>query len=287
MSYLERIYTCNNADLAGYYPWLIGQVSYGWVSPEFTQYLQQWPEIFCLNDQVLNLNPAFTDYTARTLATAPVLRTLYEQGVIDTWVNESYPVTLSFGGHAEMEIERAASNFLGIKTFGIHLNGLVKKQDGIYVWVGTRSLDKPFWPGKLDQMVAGGLPVGISLMDNVIKESQEEANIPMNLAQNAQWVGTIDYQQQSWRGLENSTIYIYDLWLPENFIPKNTDGEVINFQLLSLAEIAYLTENTDYFKDNCNLVNIDLLLRTGMLNSKHPDYAAIRDALYNSGKRDT
>ncbi len=287
MSYLERIYTCNNADLAGYYPWLIGQVSYGWVSPEFTQYLQQWPEIFCLNDQVLNLNPALTDYTARTLATAPVLRTLYEQGVIDTWVNESYPVTLSFGGHAEMEIERAASNFLGIKTFGIHLNGLVKKQDGIYVWVGTRSLDKPFWPGKLDQMVAGGLPVGISLMDNVIKESQEEANIPMNLAQNAQWVGTIDYQQQGWRGLENSTIYIYDLWLPENFIPKNTDGEVINFQLLSLAEIAYLTENTDYFKDNCNLVNIDLLLRTGMLNSKHPDYAAIRDALYNAGKRDT
>ena len=287
MSYLEHIYTCNNADLAGYYPWLIGQVSYGWVSPEFTQYLQQWPEIFCLNDQVLNLNPALTDYTARTLATAPVLRTLYEQGVIDTWVNESYPVTLSFGGHAEMEIERAASNFLGIKTFGIHLNGLVKKQDGIYVWVGTRSLDKPFWPGKLDQMVAGGLPVGISLMDNVIKESQEEANIPMNLAQNAQWVGTIDYQQQSWRGLENSTIYIYDLWLPENFIPKNTDGEVINFQLLSLAEIAYLTENTDYFKDNCNLVNIDLLLRTGMLNSKHPDYAAIRDALYNAGKRDT
>ncbi len=287
MSYLERIYTCNNADLAGYYPWLIGQVSYGWVSPEFTQYLQQWPEIFCLNDQVLNLNPALTDYTARTLATAPVLRTLYEQGVIDTWVNESYPVTLSFGGHAEMEIERAASNFLGIKTFGIHLNGLVKKQDGIYVWVGTRSLDKPFWPGKLDQMVAGGLPVGISLMDNVIKESQEEANIPMNLAQNAQWVGTIDYQQQSWRGLENSTIYIYDLWLPENFIPKNTDGEVINFQLLSLAEIAYLTENTDDFKDNCNLVNIDLLLRTGMLNSKHPDYAAIRDALYNAGKRDT
>ncbi len=287
MSYLEHIYTCNNADLAGYYPWLIGQVSYGWVSPEFTQYLQQWPEIFCLNDQVLNLNPALTDYTARTLATAPVLRTLYEQGVIDTWVNESYPVTLSFGGHAEMEIERAASNFLGIKTFGIHLNGLVKKQDGIYVWVGTRSLDKPFWPGKLDQMVAGGLPVGISLMDNVIKESQEEANIPMNLAQNAQWVGTIDYQQQGWRGLENSTIYIYDLWLPDDFFPKNTDGEVINFQLLSLAEIAYLTENTDYFKDNCNLVNIDLLLRTGMLNSKHPDYAAIRDALYNAGKRDT
>lgn len=287
MSYLKRIYTCNNADLAGYYPWLIGQVAYGWVSPEFTKYLQQWPEIFCLNDQVLNLNPALTDYTARTLAIAPVLRTLHEQGVIDTWVNESYPVTLSFGGHAEMEVERAASNFLGIKTFGIHLNGLVKKQDGIYVWVGTRSLDKPFWPGKLDQMVAGGLPVGMSLMENVIKESQEEANVPMNLAENAQWVGTIDYQQQGWRGLENSTIYIYDLWLPENFIPKNTDGEVINFQLLSLAEIAYLTENTDDFKDNCNLVNIDLLLRTGMLNSKHPDYAAIRDALYNAGKRDT
>ena len=184
-------------------------------------------------------------------------------------------------------MERAATNYLGVKTFGIHVNGLVRKADGIHVWVGTRSLDKPFWPGQLDQMVAGGQPVGLGLQENVIKEAQEEANIPTELAAQAQSVGTISYRQEGHRGLDNSTIYVYDLWLPEDFVPENTDGEVIGFQLMSVAELARLTETTEDFKDNCNLVNIDLLLRMGVINRQHPEYAAIINALYDAGNQET
>ena len=61
------------------------------------------------------------------------------------------------------------------------LMGLVKKSDGIYIWIARRTKDKPFWPGKLDQMVAGGQPAKISLFENVVKESAEEANIPEKL----------------------------------------------------------------------------------------------------------
>jgi hypothetical protein len=103
------------------------------------------------------------------------------------------------------------------------------------------------------------------------------------LAQYAQAQGSITYRQQGWRGVDNSTIYVYDLWLPEDFVPENTDGEVIDFELMPLAQMADLTENTEEFKDNCNLVNIDLLLRLGFINQNHPDYAAICSALY---KRD-
>lgn len=283
MSYLERIQACNNFDPTHYRTLLIGGKAYGQVHPAFAEWLANWPEVFTVTAAHVALDARLADYALRTEAVAPVFRALYEDGVIDTWVEEAYPVTLSFGGHAELEIERAATQFLGVKTFGVHLNGLVKKADGVHVWVGTRSLDKPFWPGKLDQMVAGGQPVGLGLLENVIKEAQEEANISAQLARQAQAAGTLDYRQEGWRGLDNSTIHVYDLWLPEDFTPENTDGEVIGFELLPLAEVAYLTEATEEFKDNCNLVNIDLLLRMGLITPQHPEYAAILNGLYNVG----
>ena len=282
MSYLERIHACNNVSPERYRPLLINDTTYGQVQPGFANHLREWPEVFCVTENTVTLNPKLNNYASRTETVAPVLHTLYQQGVIDTWVEEAYPVTLSFKGHTVMEVERAATPFLGIKTFGIHVNGLVRKADGIQVWIGTRTLSKPFWPGKLDQMVAGGQPVGMGLLENVIKEAEEEAGIPGTLACQAQFVGTVSYRQQGWRGLDNSTIYIYDLWLPEHFLPENTDGEVTGFELMPLAKLAHLTETTDAFKDNCNLVNIDLLLRLGWLNEHHPDYTVLRESLYSA-----
>lgn len=281
MSYLARIRACNNFEPSAYVPWRIQQTTYGYIPPSFAARLTAWPEVFVSRADAVYLHPALSDYQSRTEAVAAVMWQLHQQAIIDSWVNERYAVNLEFEQTPLLAMERAATSFFGLKTYGVHINGLVRKADGIYVWVGTRALDKPFWPGKLDQMVAGGQPMGLSLLDNVIKESQEEANIPLSLAQQAQAVGHVRYQQQGKRGLDNSTIYIYDLWLPEDFIPENTDGEVIHFQLMPLAEIARLTEHTTEFKDNCNLVNIDLLLRLGYLNAQHPEYQAIQQALYH------
>lgn len=282
MSYLDRIYACNNFEPTDYLALLIDQQVYGQIKPAFAEQLAPWADVFTITDHAVVLNPTLTDYASRTAAVAPIFRALHEQGVIDSWVAEAYPITHHFGGHAELEIERAATNFMGVKTFGIHVNGLVQTAKGVEVWVGTRALDKPFWPGKLDQMVAGGQPVGLGLLENVIKESQEEANIPLALAQQAKAIGTIPYRQQGWRGLDNSTIYVYDLWLPEDFVPENTDGEVIAFERLPLAEIARMTETSEDFKDNCNLVNIDLLLRMGLITAQHAEHAAILKALYTA-----
>lgn len=283
MSYLERIQVCNNFEPDDYWAWKIDNTVYGWIHSNFLEYLAQWPEVWRITNQDVHLNPKLADYAVRSETVNEILRKLYDQGVIDTWVNEAYPVTLGFDDPNIMEIERAGASFLGIKTFGIHVNGLVRKADGIYVWVGTRTWEKPFWPGKLDQMVAGGQPANLGLMDNLLKEAQEEANIPGVLAQQAIAVGSLDYQQVTSRGLDNSTIYLYDLWLPEDFVPENTDGEVIQFELLPLQEVARLTETTQEFKDNCNLVNINLLLRMKMLTPQHPEYTAILTSM-NMGK---
>jgi len=78
------------------------------------------------------------------------------------------------------------------------------------------------------------------------------------------------------------TLFNYDLWLPEDFIPENTDGEVEEFILMPIAEMAQLTETTSEFKDNCNLVNIDLLIRLNLINNSHQDYHEIVEQLYAS-----
>jgi len=43
----------------------------------------------------------------------------------------------------------------------------------------------------LDHIVAGGIPFGLSLIDNVVKECGEEANIPEELAKLSKSAGTM------------------------------------------------------------------------------------------------
>ena len=282
MSYLDRIKYCNNWKPDHYLPWIIEGDIYGWVRPAFAQLLQDdWSDLFTISDQQLLLNPLLNTYQERTDQLAPVIRELHQRGVIDTWVNENYPVNHQFAEQGMLEIERAATLYFGAASYGVHLNGLVKKADGIYVWVAIRARDKPFFPGMLDQMVAGGQPVGMGLLENMLKEAAEEAAFPVSIARDMTQVGQISYAQEVERGVDRSTIYIFDLWLPEDFEPENTDGEVDEFRLLPIEEVMALTENTTEFKDNCNLVNIDLFLRLKLLTETHADYPLILQQMYH------
>lgn len=281
MSYLDKIQHCKQSNLESYLPFNVDSEQYGWIKKSFAEHLKGWKDIFQITDAAVIFNPEISTYQARSDAIAPVLTKLHQQTIIDTWVGEPYPVNHEYGKKGVMQIERAAALYFGTQCYGVHVNGLVKKQDGIYVWIAVRAKDKPFYPGQLDQVVAGGQPVGISLMDNVIKESQEEANIPKTMASQAQARGYLSYQMETSRGIESSTLFNFDCWLPEGFIPENTDGEVDSFQLVSMEELAELTEHTNKFKTNCNLTNMDLLIRSGVIDDKHPDYDEITRLLYS------
>jgi hypothetical protein len=67
-------------------------------------------------------------------------------------------------------------------------------------------------------------------------------------------------------------LYCYDLEVPADFVPRNTDGEVESFHLLPLDEVARLVAQTDEFKLNCNLVVIDFLIRHGWVDPSSPAY---------------
>lgn len=52
---------------------------------------------------------------------------------------------------------------------GVHINGYVETPSGLELWVARRSRSKATWPGKLDHIVAGGQPAGMTCAANVIK----------------------------------------------------------------------------------------------------------------------
>ena len=162
------------------------------------------------------------------------------------------------------------------------MNGYVKKSDGLYMWVAKRASDKPTYPGMLDNMVAGGQPIGIGLHANVIKEAQEEAGIPAELSSCAVAAGMISYTHQLADWLKPDQMFCYDLELPDDFTPNNTDGEVERFALWPIDKLIDTVRNTFDFKYNCNLVIIDFLIRHGMLTPDiEPDYVTLCRKLSN------
>ncbi len=265
MSYLARIAACNQYDLSHFLPLNIGTQRYGWIKPKTADLLLEFPQCFIAQGNGIALHPQLQDYASRTRAVDAVVHALAARGVITGWRNERYPVTLDLAAHAVMEIERAAVPLLGLRAFGVHINGLVERKDGLFLWVARRAADKPTFPGMLDHIAAGGQPVGLSLRENVTKECAEEAGIPEAMAAQAQLIRSVRYCVETPNTLKPDTIYIYDLWLPEDFVPRNTDGEVADFELWPLDRVAREVAQTTHFKPNCNLVIIDLLLRQDRL----------------------
>lgn len=280
MSYLERIRQCNQYDLDRCLPFYIGHEQLGWVDKSFIQHLVAHDQVFDVSDDALRFHASLNSLEARSEAIQPILWSLHQQGIIDTWVGELYPIVKAFEETPRLLIERASTHYFGVKSFGVHINGLVNKGGETYIWIAKRAVDKPFWPGMLDQMVAGGQPFGISLIDNVVKECEEEADIPAEVACKAELTAELHYCSQGSRGINPDTLYVYDLWLPEDFVPRNTDGEVDSFELWSLDKLRDVTEHSGEFKDNCNLVNIDLLIRKGLIIETHEDFAQIKAELY-------
>ncbi|MCU7855465.1 MAG: NUDIX domain-containing protein, partial [Candidatus Thiodiazotropha sp. (ex Lucinoma borealis)] len=179
-------------------------------------------------------------------------------------------------------VDRATASYLGLRAYGQHLNGFVRSEKGLKLWIARRAADRRVFPDCLDNMVAGGLPHNLSLAENLRKECMEEASVPATLANRAVSVGALTYCRETPAGLRPDTLYCYDLELPCDFKPQNSDGEVAEFMLLPVLEVARLVSETDEFKLNCNLVVIDFLLRHGIINPETPGYLDLVQGLHEN-----
>ena len=121
------------------------------------------------------------------------------------WRDELYPI---YGDSKNptgvaFVMERCATPLFGVLTFGVHLNGFIRTEQGqLKIWIAKRAKEKPTWPGWLDNTVAGGIPYKLSAMETVVKEAMEEASLPIEIAKKAVPVGAISYFIETQKGLQ-------------------------------------------------------------------------------------
>ena len=283
MSFLDRIRTCNRYAPENFRPLLVGTRTAGWIKREFARQLSRWPRVFVVEEAAVRLHAALDTPALRTEAVDRVVETLHAEGLIRHRHPEFYPVTAD--GRRDrplMLINRAAAPWFGIRAFGQHLNGYVSTGDGLMMWISRRSASKWNFPNKLDNLVAGGLPHDLSPAENLRKECFEEAGIAPELADRARPVGTVSYCVETRVGLKPDVMYCYDLELPADFRPVSQDGEVEEFRLLPVEEVAEIVRDSESFKMNCDLVVIDFLVRHGLIGPEHEDYLELVTGLRRS-----
>ena len=250
----RHLAACNNATLPGSrIPVQLGSATVGYLDPALL------PHVLRLggasHGNAVAIDPARLAPLARTLADAGHYR----------WRNEAFDVRGEPDGPVLATIDRGALPAFGIQAVGVHLNALVDREDGPLLWVARRAKDKLLDPGKLDHLVAGGVPAGYSPAQALVKEAEEEAGLPAALLDGAVHRAVIDYAMQRPEGLRRDRVHSYDVVLPASFIPEPRDGEVEAFELLPLADVLARVRGTDDFKFNVNLVLIDLFTRLGLL----------------------
>lgn len=279
MTFLRHITACNTHDLSRYRPVFVAGQRVGLVREELYRRLCTFGDPFGQVDDGIALLDRYPTAQARTAAMRDAVDRLVGEGAVPPPRGEDYPVLTRWGAEPLMLIDRAAVPCFGVKSFGVHVNGFVRRADGIHLWVGKRAMDRGVAPGQYDNLVAGGQPAGLSLMDNLLKEGDEEASLPPALCRRAVPVGHISYLMENHVGLKNDTLFCFDLELPPDFVPRNTDGEVERFELWPLDRVADSVARTDDWKFNVNLVVIDFLIRHGWLTPDHPDYLALGQGL--------
>jgi len=279
---IRKVQQVNSYTMSDFVPLHLENRGIGCVHNSFRHKLEKYSGIFLMDHarNVMSLHHSLQTYQDRTDAVGLVMTDLKEQGLIKGWRGELMPCVTAFDEEPLLAVERAVIPVLGFKGYGVHMNAYTKDKSGKKkLWVAKRSLDKPTWPGKLDHLAAGGQPLGMTPIDNMVKEAWEEAGIPEELARQAACVGALSYRQQLGTGedgralgIKRDTLFCFDLELPEDFEPVAMDGEVESFQLMDIDDVIYQVVCTDNFKPNCNLVIVHWLVRHGYMQPHERRY---------------
>ncbi|MBM9888045.1 MULTISPECIES: NUDIX hydrolase [Deefgea] len=219
----------------GLSPFLINARQYGWLERETIQALQQFSDLWHFSNGQVELRDK---HPAEQLQAAA--QYLHQQGFILGWRNENYGVYSedareeSDFKHALCALERASFRRFGFLSRAVHINAYYP--DGT-LCLGVRANNKSIDPNKLDNMAAGGIPLGESIYDCAIRELAEEAGAPLQIAKFIQFAEIIHTRRNESDGTHNEILYCYDLALPDDFVPHNQDGEVAEFHRLRPSEV--------------------------------------------------
>jgi thiamine pyrophosphokinase len=275
----RHVEACNNiASPAALIPFRIADAQVGWLGAELARALAFFPRDLHFDATGVALAARLRGEAARTVALERIAASLAARGHFKLR-GEAFDIRAEPAGPVLARLDRGALPPFGLISQGVHLNGFVRRPDGLHLWVGWRSKHKPVAPGQLDNIVAGGIPAGLDAERTLVKEAEEEASLPAGLATRAVPAGRVSYVMSNEEGLRRDVLHLYDLELPESFIPRPHDDEVERFELLPAAEVLRIAAETDRVKFNVNLVLIDFALRHGLVAYAEGETTRLRAAL--------
>ena len=129
----------------------------------------------------------------------------------------------------------------------------------ILIHFGKRSGKLNSFPKHLDNAIAGGQPVKLSILDNLKKEAFEEAGLKgekLNLLKKG---STVHYNHNNKDRLISGIIFNYHLQKEIGMNLKNIDGEVEQFISLPIFDIYQILEKK-ILKPNCIIPILDFLI---------------------------
>ncbi len=270
-AFLRHVEACNNhPGLHLLRPWRIEGAVAGYLAPAHAAQLATLPGWQEAEGALDFVAPA----AARSATLAAAAAAL---GARDR--RELFDVRHTPEGAALAVLDRGAIPVFGVIGQGVHVNGLVRRADGLHVWIGWRSKTKSVAPGQLDNLVAGGTPAGLDAFECLVKEAEEEASIPADLARQAREVARISYVMQVPEGTRRDVMHVYDLDLPESFTPQPNDNEVERFELWPIGRLFAQVRDAGQVKFNVNLALVDLFLREGLIDPGSTTGQALRQGL--------
>lgn len=279
----RHIEACNNiASPAHLIPFRLGTQQVGWLGAELARALTFFPRDMHFDRDGVTLSARLRGESQRTVALQRIARALADRGHF-RWRDEAFDLRAEPAGPVLARLDRGALPPFGVISQGVHVNGYVMREDGPHLWLGHRSRQKPVAPGQLDNIVAGGIPAGLTPEQCLVKEAEEEASLPADLAARAAPAGRVSYVMANDEGLRRDVLHIYDLDLPEGVTPRPNDDEVERFELMPAREALRRVAETDEVKFNVNLVLIDFALRHALLDLTPAETSRLRAALDQVG----
>jgi 8-oxo-dGTP pyrophosphatase MutT (NUDIX family) len=235
--------------------------------------LRAWPDAFELLAAADGAPRALVLRLAAGVRDARLARIharLRADGLIAGWRDEPYPLRDRAGGEHGI-IECAASRFWGTLTLGAHCNGYVADASGrpTHLWIARRSASKPTDPGRLDNLIGGGVPAGQSPREAVVREGWEEAGLAPGQMAGLVTGGLVDLECDIPEGRQHERLHVFDLALPPGLVPRNQDGEVAEHRLMPVAEALERAAAGELTTDAA-LATLDFAVRHGLVEPASP-----------------
>lgn len=200
--------------------------------------------------------------------------------VLDRKHSEPFAI---LGANYPVYVERFAAALFGTMQCGACMVCYTNTAEGMKLWIPRRAAHLYTGANMLDTTVAGGVKAGVSPLETLIREADEEASLPEAFVRKhvaSRGVLTcLHITGQEFPGEKGLVMpdvnYIYDMELPADVTPKPHDEEVKDYYCMTVPEVQAALLRKE-FKEDPALVVIDFLMRHSFITpDNEPDFVEI------------